>query len=76
VNAGGFSSNNATGLVNSSGAAGPVKLFCQGASFSFYSAAGDAESVVSFIRVDKQVNHTVTTAVPPRGPAGGVTGSR
>ncbi len=76
VDAGGFSSDNATGLLNSSGAAGPVKLFCQGASFSFYSAAGDAESTVSFVRVDKQFNHTVTTAVPVRGPAGGVTGSR
>src|SRR5256885_2242603 len=59
VKAGGFSSDNATGLLNSSGAAGPVKLFCQGASFSFYSAAGDAESTVSFVRVDKQFNHTV-----------------
>jgi hypothetical protein len=73
VNAGGFSSDNATGLLNTIGAAGPVKLYCQGASFSFYSAAGDAESLVSFVRVDRQVNHTVTTAVAVRRLARGVT---
>jgi hypothetical protein len=62
VNAGGFSGNNANGLVDTRGAHGPVKMTCQGASFSFYSQEGDAESVVTFTNVDRVSSHSITTA--------------
>ncbi|MFC5177854.1 hypothetical protein [Nocardioides taihuensis] len=74
ANAGGYSSNNATALVDTRGDAGPLTLYCYGV-FSFYSGAGDAESTVAFTPVDSITQESV--GLPARARArttsGGVT---
>jgi hypothetical protein len=76
VNAGGFSSNTGTGLIDTRGTHGPVTFYCQLGTFSLYSVAGDAESVIAFANVDAQVNHTVNAVATKGTGHGRVTGSR
>ncbi len=76
VAAGGFNSNNATALLDSTG--GPITLTCAGGSFSFYSNPGDADSSVVFTPVDGAVDTAVGPAprASHRQQGGKVTSSR
>jgi len=77
VNVAGFSANNSVGLIDTRGSAGPVTFFCQGASFSFYSAVGDADSSIAFTSVSKRVTHTIAVSRNPGvPPARGATVTR
>lgn len=75
VDAGSFNANNATTLLDTRG--GPATLYCAGAEFSFYSAAGDADSNVVFTSVDRSSDATSTPAPrPAHRERGGATGRR
>lgn len=73
----GYYTNNATALVDTT--AGPLTLNCNQATLNFYSAAGDAQSSVTLLRVDAGSAGTGTPTparTAPQRSGAAATGSR